>query len=202
MLAVKYYVTFINQQEVKHMSRIGKAPITLPAGVEVKVSNGNVVTVKGPKGELQQAVDADIKVSIENNVLTVTRPTDQKRHKAMHGLYRALLNNMVFGVTTGYKVQQELVGVGYKAANDGNVLDLTLGYSHHIYFEIPKEIKVKTEQEKGKNPIITLESADKQLIGQVAAKIRSLRKPEPYKGKGIKFVGEQLRRKAGKTASK
>lgn len=184
------------------MSRIGKAPITLPAGVELKVSNGNVVTVKGPKGELHQAVDADIKVSVENNEILVTRPTDQKRHKAMHGLYRALINNMVFGVTTGYKVQQELVGVGYKAANDGNVLDLTLGYSHHIYFEIPKEIKVKTEQEKGKNPIITLESADKQLIGQVAAKIRSLRKPEPYKGKGIKFVGEQLRRKAGKTASK
>jgi large subunit ribosomal protein L6 len=202
MLAVKYYVTFINQQEVKNMSRIGKAPITLPAGVELKVSNGNVVTVKGPKGELHQTVDADIKVSVENNEILVTRPTDQKRHKAMHGLYRALISNMVTGVTAGYKVQQELVGVGYKAANDGNVLDLTLGYSHHIYFEIPKEIKVKTEQEKGKNPIITLESADKQLIGQVAAKIRSLRKPEPYKGKGIKFVGEQLRRKAGKTASK
>jgi large subunit ribosomal protein L6 len=184
------------------MSRIGKAPITLPAGVELKVSNGNVITVKGPKGELQQQVDADIKVSVENNEILVTRPTDQKRHKAMHGLYRALISNMVTGVTAGYKVQQELVGVGYKAANDGNVLDLTLGYSHHIYFEVPKEISVKTEQEKGKNPIITLESCDKQLIGQVAAKIRSLRKPEPYKGKGIKFVGEQLRRKAGKTASK
>jgi large subunit ribosomal protein L6 len=202
MLAVKYYVTFINQQEVKDMSRIGKAPITLPAGVELKVSNGNVITVKGPKGELQQPVDADIKVSVENNEILVTRPTDQKRHKAMHGLYRSLISNMVTGVTAGYKVQQELVGVGYKAANDGNVLDLTLGYSHHIYFEIPKEVSVKTEQEKGKNPIITLESCDKQLIGQVAAKIRSLRKPEPYKGKGIKFVGEQLRRKAGKTASK
>lgn len=184
------------------MSRIGKAPITLPAGVELKVSNGNVVTVKGPKGELHQPVDADIKVSVDNNEILVTRPTDQKRHKAMHGLYRSLISNMVVGVTAGYKVQQELVGVGYKAANDGNVLDLTLGFSHHIYFEIPKEVSVKTEQEKGKNPIITLESCDKQLIGQVAAKIRSLRKPEPYKGKGIKFVGEQLRRKAGKTASK
>ncbi|MCU0442526.1 MAG: 50S ribosomal protein L6 [Bacteroidia bacterium] len=184
------------------MSRIGKAPIKLPAGVEVKVSNGNVVTVKGPKGELQQPMDADISINIDGGILTVTRPTDQKRHKALHGLYRSLLNNMVTGVTTGYKVQQELVGVGYKATNDGNILDLTLGYSHHIYFEIPKELKVKTEQEKGKNPIITLEGCDKQLIGQVAAKIRSLRKPEPYKGKGIKFVGEQLRRKAGKTASK
>lgn len=184
------------------MSRIGKAPIALPAGVELKVSNGNVITVKGPKGELHQPVDADIKVEVENNEILVKRPTDQKRHKAMHGLYRALISNMVTGVTQGYKVQQELVGVGYKAANDGNILDLTLGYSHHIYFEVPKEVKVKTEQEKGKNPIITLESADKQLIGQVAAKIRSLRKPEPYKGKGIKFVGEQLRRKAGKTASK
>lgn len=184
------------------MSRIGKAPISLPSGVEVKVSNNNTVSVKGPKGELEQQLDQDIKVSVENGVIQVTRPTDQKRHKAMHGLYRALINNMVYGVTTGYKVRQELVGVGYKATNDGNVLDLTLGYSHHIYFEIPKELKVKTEQEKGKNPIITLEGCDKQLIGQVAAKIRSLRKPEPYKGKGIKFEGEVLRRKAGKTASK
>jgi large subunit ribosomal protein L6 len=184
------------------MSRIGKAPIKLPKGVEIKVSPSNLVTVKGPKGELQQQINPDIKVSIENEEINLTRPTDQKRHKALHGLYRALLNNMVFGVTNGYTVKQELVGVGYKAANDGNVLDLTLGYSHHIYFEIPKELKVKTEQEKGKNPIITLEGCDKQLIGQVAAKIRGLRKPEPYKGKGIKFVGEALRRKAGKTAAK
>jgi large subunit ribosomal protein L6 len=184
------------------MSRIGKAPIKMPAGVDVKISNGNLVTVKGPKGELSQQVDAEIKVAIENGEILVSRPTDQKRHRAMHGLYRALLNNMVFGVTTGYTVKQELVGVGYKATNDGNVLDLTLGFSHHIYFQVPAELKVKTETEKGKNPIITLEGADKQLIGQVAAKIRSLRKPEPYKGKGIKFVGEQLRRKAGKTASK
>lgn len=184
------------------MSRIGKAPIKLPAGVDFKVSTGNLVTVKGPKGELTQQVDVEIKVEVVNGEIIVTRPTEQKRHRAMHGLYRALLNNMVTGVTTGYIVKQELVGVGYKATNDANILDLTLGYSHHIYFEIPSELKVKTETEKGKNPIIILEGCDKQLIGQVAAKIRSLRKPEPYKGKGIKFVGEQLRRKAGKTASK
>ncbi|MFA6260346.1 MAG: 50S ribosomal protein L6 [Bacteroidia bacterium] len=184
------------------MSRIGKAPINLPKGVEIKVSPANVVSIKGPKGELHQQIDQDIKVAVENDHIVVSRPTEQKRHKALHGLYRSLLNNMVFGVTTGYKVRQELVGVGYKAANNGNVLDLILGYSHHVYFEIPKELVVKTEQEKGKNPIITLEGCDKQLIGQVAAKIRSLRKPEPYKGKGIKFEGEVLRRKAGKTASK
>lgn len=184
------------------MSRIGKAPINLPSGVEVKVSNTNTVSVKGPKGELHQEVDKDIIISVENGLIQLSRPTDQKRHKAMHGLYRALINNMVEGVTNGYKKRQELVGVGYKASNEGNLLDLTLGFSHHIYFEIPKELKVKTEQDKGKNPIITLEGCDKQLIGQVAAKIRSLRKPEPYKGKGIKFEGEKLRRKAGKTASK
>jgi large subunit ribosomal protein L6 len=184
------------------MSRIGKAPITLPAGVDINISKGNLVTVKGPKGTLTQQVDPELNITIEDGVLVVTRPTDQKRHRAMHGLYRALINNMVFGVTTGYTVKQELVGVGYKATNDGNILDLTLGFSHHIYFQVPMELKVKTETEKGKNPIITLEGCDKQLIGQVAAKLRSLRKPEPYKGKGIKFVGEQLRRKAGKTASK
>jgi large subunit ribosomal protein L6 len=184
------------------MSRIGKAPIKLPAGVDVKISSGNLVTVKGPKGELTQQVDVEINVAVENGEIIVTRPTEQKRHRAMHGLYRSLLNNMVFGVTTGYTVKQELVGVGYKATNEGNILDLTLGFSHHIYFQVPGELKVKTETEKGKNPIITLEGCDKQLIGQVAAKIRSLRKPEPYKGKGIKFVGEVLRRKAGKTASK
>jgi large subunit ribosomal protein L6 len=184
------------------MSRIGKAPITLPTGVDINISNGNLVTVKGPKGTLTQQVDPELGITIENGVLIVTRPTEQKRHRAMHGLYRALINNMVFGVTEGYTVKQELVGVGYKATNDGNILDLTLGFSHHIYFQVPMELKVKTETEKGKNPIITLEGSDKQLIGQVAAKLRSLRKPEPYKGKGIKFVGEQLRRKAGKTASK
>lgn len=166
------------------------------------VLQSNLVTVKGPKGSLTQQVDPELNITVDNGVLVVTRPTEQKRHRAMHGLYRALINNMVVGVTTGYTVKQELVGVGYKATNDGNILDLTLGFSHHIYFQVPSELVVKTETEKGKNPIITLEGCDKQLIGQVAAKLRSLRKPEPYKGKGIKFVGEQLRRKAGKTASK
>ncbi|OYU95767.1 MAG: 50S ribosomal protein L6 [Bacteroidetes bacterium B1(2017)] len=184
------------------MSRIGKALIKLPAGVDVKVSASNVVTVKGPKGELTQQLDADITLEVVDGNVQLNRPTEQKRHKALHGLYRSLVNNMVTGVTTGYKKRQELVGVGYKATNEGNILDLTLGYSHHIYFEIPKELTVKTEQDKGKNPIITLEGTDKQLIGQVAAKIRALRAPEPYKGKGIKFEGESLRRKAGKTASK
>ncbi|MBP9185486.1 MAG: 50S ribosomal protein L6 [Bacteroidia bacterium] len=184
------------------MSRIGKAPIKIPTGVEINTSKGNLVTVKGPKGTLTQQVDVELTINIEDGELLVVRPTEQKRHRAMHGLYRALINNMVVGVTTGYIIKQELVGVGYKATNEGNILDLTLGFSHHIYFQVPVEVSVKTETEKGKNPIITLESCDKQLIGQVAAKLRSLRKPEPYKGKGIKFVGEQLRRKAGKTASK
>jgi large subunit ribosomal protein L6 len=184
------------------MSRIGKAPIKLPAGVDFKISNTNLVTIKGAKGELHQQIDADIKVVLENGEILISRPTDHKRHRALHGLYRSLLNNMVVGVTQGFQKKQELVGVGFKATNEGNILDLILGFSHHIYFEVPKEISVKTETEKGKNPIITLESADKQLIGQVAAKIRALRAPEPYKGKGIKFVGEVLRRKAGKTASK
>lgn len=184
------------------MSRIGKAPINIPAGVTVTVSETNVVTVKGPKGELSQNVDADIKISQEDGILTVVRPSEQKRHKALHGLYRSLINNMVIGVTEGYKTQQELVGVGYRATNAGNTLDLVLGFSHHFVFELPKEISVTTTSEKGKNPIIVLESIDKQLLGQVAAKIRSLRTPEPYKGKGIKFVGEVLRRKAGKSAAK
>ncbi|MCF8253819.1 MAG: 50S ribosomal protein L6 [Bacteroidia bacterium] len=184
------------------MSRIGKAIIKLPAGVDIKVSTGNVVTVKGPKGELTQKLEDDISLDVTDGIVELKRPTEQKRHKALHGLYRSLVNNMITGVTQGYTKRQELVGVGYKAAADGNILDLTLGYSHHIYFEIPKELTVKTEQDKGKNPIVTLEGIDKQLIGQVAAKIRSLRAPEPYKGKGIKFVGETLRRKAGKTASK
>jgi large subunit ribosomal protein L6 len=184
------------------MSRIGKAPIVIPAGVTINVSENNLVTVKGPKGELQQNVDSEISVSQEDGNLLVTRPSDQKRHKALHGLYRSLINNMVVGVTEGYKLEQELVGVGYRATNQGNTLDLVLGYSHHIVFALPSEIKVSTTAEKGKNPTIILESIDKQLLGQVAAKIRSLRTPEPYKGKGIKFVGEQLRRKAGKSASK
>jgi large subunit ribosomal protein L6 len=184
------------------MSRIGKKPVTVPAGVTVTLGSDNVITVKGPKGELKQAVDRDITVTIKDGVVTFERPTDQIRHRAMHGLYRSLLNNMIKGVTEGYKKQMELVGVGYKAANQGNVLDLALGYSHNIVFEIPKELKVTTAQEKGQNPTISLEGIDKQLLGAVAAKIRSLRKPEPYKGKGVKFVGEVLRRKAGKAAGK
>ncbi|MGE6220926.1 50S ribosomal protein L6 [Nubsella zeaxanthinifaciens] len=184
------------------MSRIGKAPINIPAGVTITVNNDNLVTVKGPKGELTQLVDKDITISQEDGVLTVQRPTDQKRHRALHGLYRSLINNMVVGVTEGYKLEQELVGVGYRASNQGQTLDLVLGYSHHYVFQLPAEIKVTTTSEKGQTPKIILESIDKQLIGQVAAKIRSLRAPEPYKGKGIKFVGEVLRRKAGKSASK
>ncbi len=183
------------------MSRIGKKPIALPAKVSVSVS-GNEVSVKGPKGELRQTIDPDIKVVVENGVVRVERPTDQKRHKALHGLYRALINNMVIGVTEGYKVHLELVGVGYKASVSGNVLELALGYSHPIFFALPPEIKASAVTEKGKNPTITLECIDKQLIGHIAAKIRSLRPVEPYKGKGIRFVGEVIRRKAGKTASK
>jgi len=184
------------------MSRIGKAPVTLPGSVTVSVSENNLVTVKGPKGSLYQQVDSDISIEQEEGKIVVKRPSEQKRHKALHGLYRSLVNNMVIGVTEGYKLEQELVGVGYRATNTGNTLDLVLGFSHHYVFELPKEIKVTTTAEKGKNPTIILESIDKQLLGQVAAKIRSLRAPEPYKGKGIKFVGEQLRRKAGKSASK
>lgn len=184
------------------MSRIGKQPVTIPQGVTITVGNDNVVTVKGPKGELKQAIDRDIKVEVQDGQLNLSRPTDQIRHRAMHGLYRALLANLVKGVTEGYKKNLELVGVGYKASNQGNLLDLSLGYSHNIIFEVPKELKVATAQEKGQNPTISLEGVDKQLIGQVAAKIRSLRKPEPYKGKGVKYQGEVIRRKAGKAAGK
>jgi len=184
------------------MSRIGKAPITVPSGVNIEVSADNLVTVNGPKGQLSQLVDRDIEIKLEDGVLNVNRPSEQKRHKALHGLYRSLINNMVIGVTTGYKSEQELVGVGYRASNQGQTLDLVLGYSHHFVFQIPQEVKVSTTNDKGKNPTIILESIDKQLLGQIAAKIRSLRAPEPYKGKGIKFVGEVLRRKAGKSASK
>ncbi len=184
------------------MSRIGKKPVEIPAGVTITLANDNVVTVKGPKGELNQTIDRDIIVDIQGNIVEFKRPTDQIRHRAMHGLYRSLIDNMVKGVTDGFSKQLELVGVGYKAAATGNLLDLSLGYSHNILLEIPKELKVATIQEKGKNPIITLESVDKQLLGAVCAKIRSLRKPEPYKGKGVKFVGEVLRRKAGKSAGK
>ncbi|MBS1579787.1 MAG: 50S ribosomal protein L6 [Bacteroidetes bacterium] len=184
------------------MSRIGKQPITVPNGVTVTVGADNVVTVKGSKGELKQAIDRDIKIEVKDNTVLITRPTDQIRHRAMHGLYRALIANLIKGVTDGYKKELELVGVGFKAANTGNLLDLSLGYSHNIIFEIPKELKVATATEKGKNPLITLEGTDKQLLGQVAAKLRSLRKPEPYKGKGVKYTEEVLRRKAGKAAGK
>lgn len=184
------------------MSRVGKAPINLPANVQVNVSKGNLVTIKGPKGELSQQLDPDITIEVEDGVLNVKRPTDQKRHRAIHGLYRALLNNMVLGVSGGFVKEMELVGVGYRANNTGQLLELTLGYSHPIFFYLPDEVKVTTSQEKGKNPIVRLESIDKQLLGQVAAKIRAMRKPEPYKGKGVKFVGEVLRRKAGKSAAK
>jgi large subunit ribosomal protein L6 len=184
------------------MSRIGKKPVEIPSGVTVAVSADNVVSVKGPKGELKETVDRDIKIEVKDGLVNIARPTDQIRHRAMHGLYRSLISNMVKGVTEGYKKQLELVGVGYKASNQGNLLDLALGYSHNIIFEIPKELKVATSQEKGQNPMINFESIDKQLIGQVCAKIRSLRKPEPYKGKGVKFAGEVLRRKAGKAAGK
>ncbi|MES2332392.1 MAG: 50S ribosomal protein L6 [Bacteroidota bacterium] len=184
------------------MSRIGKAPVVIPSGVTVTVNAENVVTVKGPKGELKETVDRDVTVAVKDGEVIFTRPTDQIRHRAMHGLYRSLVNNMVKGVTDGYTKNLELVGVGFKAANTGNVLDLALGYSHNIIFEIPKELKVATLTEKGQNPKIMLEGIDKQLIGQVAAKLRSLRKPEPYKGKGVKYSGEILRRKAGKAAGK
>ena len=184
------------------MSRIGKLPVTLPEKVELSVSSNNLVTVKGPKGSLSQQVDVDIKISVEDGKVAVARPTEQKRHKALHGLYRSLISNMVQGVSQGYKVELELVGVGYKATVTNNILELSLGYSHGIYLKLPAEITSSALTEKGKNPIVTLECIDKQLIGQVAAKIRSLRKIEPYKGKGVRFKGEVVRRKAGKTASK
>ncbi|MDI1323631.1 MAG: 50S ribosomal protein L6 [Algoriphagus sp.] len=184
------------------MSRIGKKPINIPGGVTVDVSAHGLVTVKGPKGTLTQDVNPDIEVKVEGQEVVVSRPTDSKRHKSMHGLYRSLINNMVIGVSEGYKRDLELVGVGYKATNQGQVLELSLGYSHNIFFALPQNVSLKTETPKGKNPIITLEAIDKELIGQIAAKIKSLRKVEPYKGKGVRFVGEQVRRKAGKTAGK
>lgn len=184
------------------MSRVGKKPIPVPAGVTITVGGTNIVSVKGPKGELKETIDRDIKVVVENGEIQVNRPTDQIRHRAMHGLYRALIANMVKGVTEGYTKKLELVGVGFKAANQGNILDLALGYSHNIIFEVPKELSVATLTEKGQNPKIMLESIDRQLLGQVAAKLRSLRKPEPYKGKGVKYSDEVVRRKAGKAAGK
>lgn len=184
------------------MSRIGKKPVLIPSGVTVTVGTDNTIAVKGPKGELKQAIDRDIKVEVKDGKIEISRPTDQIRHRALHGLYRALLSNMVKGVSEGYKRQLELIGVGFKASNQGNLLDLALGYSHNIIFEIPKELKLATAQEKGENPKIMLEGTDKQLIGQVAAKIRGLRKPEPYKGKGVRYAGEAVRKKAGKAAGK
>jgi large subunit ribosomal protein L6 len=181
------------------MSRIGKAPIVIPAGVTVKV-DGNTVTVKGPKGELSETVNPELTVKVEDGHITLERPTDEREHRAQHGLYRALIHNMVEGVSNGYRKEMELVGVGYRANANGQVLDLALGFSHAIYIKLPPEIKVEAKSERNKNPLIILESADKQLLGQVCAKIRSLRKPEPYKGKGIKFVGEIIRRKSGKSA--
>ena len=201
MLVEKFYVTFHNLEGGKNMSRIGKLPITVPAGVEVNIT-GAKVSVKGKLGSLSETIDPDMIVKLEDGVINVSRPTDQKRHRALHGLYRSLIANMVKGVSEGYKTEQELVGVGYRATNKGQLLELALGYSHNVVFELPNEIKITTTSEKGQNPKVILESSDKQLIGMVAAKIRSLRKPEPYKGKGIKFAGEILRRKAGKSASK
>src|SRR5580658_9224231 len=184
------------------MSRIGKKPVEIPKGVTVTISAENVITVKGAKGELKQTLDRDIKAEVKDGHVDIIRPTDQIRHRALHGLYRSLVANMVKGVTEGYKRQLELIGVGFKASNQGNILDLALGYSHNIIFEVPKELKLATSQEKGENPKISLEGVDKQLLGQVAAKIRGLRKPEPYKGKGVRYIGEVVRKKAGKAAGK
>lgn len=183
------------------MSRIGKLPIHVPAGVTINIDNDNIVTVKGKLGELSRKVNSDIKIEKVENELHVTRPSDENMHRSLHGLYRALINNMVVGVSTGFKVEQEVVGVGYKAVNNGQILELSLGYSHDIFFRIPDEVTVETRTERRANPIITLSSYDKELLGKIAAKIRSFRPPEPYKGKGIKFVNEVLRRKAGKAAS-
>lgn len=183
------------------MSRIGKNPITIPSGVEVKM-DGNIVSVKGPKGTLTQEIDSCVSLSFEDGVITFSRESDAPAHRAKHGLYRALINNMITGVSEGYKKEMEVIGVGYRATATGQMLELALGYSHPIVLEVPTEIKVSADTQKGKAPVVTLESHDKQLVGQVAAKIRSLRKPEPYKGKGIRFVGEEIRRKAGKSAGK
>jgi large subunit ribosomal protein L6 len=184
------------------MSRIGKLPIVIPEGVEITITDTNRIKVKGKLGELEKLIDPAITVKQENGEITLERPTESKDHKAKHGLYRALISNMVTGVTEGYTTIQELVGVGYKAEVKGQILDLSLGYSHHIYLELPPEINVETVTERGKNPTIILKSADKQLLGMVAAKIRSLRPPEPFKGKGIRYKGEELRKKLGKAAEK
>ena len=182
------------------MSRIGKLPVSLPTGVSAELLPGNVVKVKGPHGEMSQKVDSDITVTIEDNHIKFARPTDQPRHRSMHGLYRALVHNMVVGVSEQFTIKQELVGVGYRVSNEGNVMEFSLGYTHPIFLQLPPEIKVETKSERNKNPYICLESCDKQLLGQVCAKIRSFRMPEPYKGKGILYIGEQIRRKSGKAA--
>ena len=183
------------------MSRIGKSPVNIPSGVEVKV-NGTTVTVKGPKGELTQEIDTCVTLSIEDSTITFSRESDAPNHRAKHGLYRSLVNNMIIGVSEGYKKQLEVIGVGFRATAEGQMLDLSLGYSHPIILKVPNEVKVSADTQKGKAPVVTLESYDKQLLGQVAAKIRSIRKPEPYKGKGVRFLGEEIRRKAGKAAGK
>ncbi|MDD2798860.1 MAG: 50S ribosomal protein L6 [Bacteroidales bacterium] len=183
------------------MSRIGKLPIAIPAGVSVSVSE-NTVSVKGPKGTMTQDLTGGIVVAVEEGNVVLSRPTDEAQHRALHGLYRSLINNMVLGVSTGYRKEMELVGVGYRVSNDGQVIEFSLGYSHNIFLKVPAEIKVETKSERNKNPLLILESCDKQLLGQVCSKIRSFRKPEPYKGKGVKFVGEILRRKSGKSAGK
>jgi large subunit ribosomal protein L6 len=183
------------------MSRIGKLPVSIPAGVTVTVAD-NVVTVKGAKGTLSQEITGGIELTIEDSAVVLSRPSDEKHQRALHGLYRSLINNMVLGVSQGYRKEMELVGVGYRVSNQGQLVEFSLGYSHNIFLNLPAEIKVETKSERNKNPLIILESADKQLIGQVCAKIRSFRKPEPYKGKGIKFVGEIVRRKSGKSAGK
>lgn len=203
MSAASSFVTFINFIKDNRMSRIGKLPVHLPAGVTVEVSPDNTVKVKGPqKTEMSLKVNPDITVKVEGNTVTLSRPTDDPAHRSLHGLYRALIHNMVVGVSEGFTIKQEFVGVGYRVEVKGQVLEMSLGYSHDIHFMLPPEVKAEAEAvKKGANPVLVLKSHDKQLLGQVAAKIRSLRKPEPYKGKGIKFVGEQLRRKAGKSAS-
>ncbi len=183
------------------MSRIGKLPITLPSSVTVNISDQNLVTVKGPKGELQQQVHTEMKISVDEGVISIERPSEAKEHKALHGLYRSLINNMTIGVSEGFRKELELVGVGYRVTNNGQILELSLGFTHSIFLELPKEVKIETKMERNKSPLIILESCDKQLIGQVCAKIRSFRSPEPYKGKGVRFVGEQVRRKSGKTAA-
>ncbi len=183
------------------MSRIGKLPITIPSAVSLNIGDTNLVTVKGPKGELQQQVHPEMKISLDDGVLTIERPSEAKEHKSLHGLYRSLLNNMIIGVTEGFRKELELVGVGYRVTNNGQLLELSLGFTHLIYLQLPQEIIVETKMERNKSPLIILESCDKQLLGQVCAKIRSFRTPEPYKGKGVRFVGEQVRRKSGKTAA-